>query len=284
MAKNHTVLSSLRVQGSQPCLWRMVVLHGIMGRGRNFSTFARRVTSEIPSCEVLLADLRHHGNSTDFAGESTVQQVAQEVSLWLQSLAPMPWAFVGHSFGGKVALQTALGTGNYWPDLRQIWVLDASPFLVDIGSMAMLPNSPIRIVRLLTRLTFPVSDRADFVQQATNLGVEMATARWLAMNLREVDGGLALPFTPGEIELMLESSGRLSFEHELKSVSLDTYFIKAAQSPWIDQNSLAAINKLVQSNKHIHFYELQNAGHLVHNDNLEGLLRLMLPILRKIGG
>jgi len=102
---------------ASPDRW-MIFLHGILGSGANWRTFAKQVTSARPEIGALLVDLRLHGDSlAGFAPPHTLEAAATDI---VETIASMPAvrgnvrAILGHSFGGKVGIELArqLGAGR----------------------------------------------------------------------------------------------------------------------------------------------------------------------------
>ncbi len=86
---------------------RFAFLHGLFGRGRNFTGIAQALAAEDRTS--VLFDLPDHGASgwTDhFSYPGMAHAVADEIDLRLGSAAEV--ILVGHSMGGKVAMLTAL--------------------------------------------------------------------------------------------------------------------------------------------------------------------------------
>lgn len=105
---------------------RVVFLHGLFGRGKNFARIAAGLEPEARS---MLVDLPNHGQSGWTAGFD-YEQLADHVAAHLRSgfAAAGPVDVVGHSMGGKVAMVLALRH----PDLvRKLVVLDISPTAAD---------------------------------------------------------------------------------------------------------------------------------------------------------
>src|SRR4051812_4343586 len=92
-----------------PTRW-LVFLHGILGSGANWRTFARQVVAaRNGDWGALLVDLRLHGDSQGFAPPHTLETAARDIVEALPRVAdnvPVR-AVLGHSFGGKVGMELA---------------------------------------------------------------------------------------------------------------------------------------------------------------------------------
>ncbi|MGH6942978.1 MAG: alpha/beta fold hydrolase, partial [Geminicoccaceae bacterium] len=82
----------------------IVILHGLLGSARNWSTIAKRLA---PAHRVIAVDLRNHGASP-WADEVGYEAMADDVRALLARLGLDAPAVVGHSMGGKVAMRLAL--------------------------------------------------------------------------------------------------------------------------------------------------------------------------------
>ena len=99
---------------------RVVFVHGLFGQGRNWTTIARRLAEE--GRRVTLLDLPNHGHSP-WTDRVDYLDMARLVAAELESLGE-PVTLVGHSMGGKVAMQLALRHPEL---LRALVVVDVSP-------------------------------------------------------------------------------------------------------------------------------------------------------------
>src|SRR4051812_274891 len=95
-----------RIDGPRPER-TMLFLHGILGRGNNLRTIARRFIEQRPDWSAWLVDLRGHGRSPKGTPGSSVEAAARDVLNLATRAAPPVRAIAGHSFGGKVALEAA---------------------------------------------------------------------------------------------------------------------------------------------------------------------------------
>ncbi|GFH14165.1 predicted protein [Haematococcus lacustris] len=85
-----------------------VLVHGILGRRQNMQSFARMLAQGFPAWQILLVDMRCHGESAGLAnrpdGPHTVHSAAKDILLLLRELKLFPHVLIGHSFGGKVVM------------------------------------------------------------------------------------------------------------------------------------------------------------------------------------
>ena len=98
----------------------LVVLHGLLGSLDNWATFAK---GQAGKCTVLAMDLRNHGASPHVAGMSYRDMVADVIEV-LDTLGIHSCDLMGHSMGGKVAMQLAL---QHPARVRRLLVVDIAP-------------------------------------------------------------------------------------------------------------------------------------------------------------
>jgi pimeloyl-ACP methyl ester carboxylesterase len=99
---------------------RVVFVHGLFGQGKNWTTIARRLAEE--GRRVTLLDLPNHGHSP-WTDRVDYVDMARMVAAELGSFSE-PVTLVGHSMGGKVAMQLALRRPEL---LRALVVVDIAP-------------------------------------------------------------------------------------------------------------------------------------------------------------
>src|SRR5262249_30264118 len=81
-----------------PSRW-MLVLHGILGAGANFRSFARRLAIACPDWGFVLADLRMHGQSQGAPPPHTIDAAAADLVRLTDAIERPISAVMGHSFG-----------------------------------------------------------------------------------------------------------------------------------------------------------------------------------------
>ena len=97
----------------------LVVAHGLYGSGRNWGVIARRLADRR---EVVAVDMRNHGDSPRFATHS-YPELAGDLGEVIESLGA-PVDLLGHSMGGKAAMQLALTRPGL---IRRLVVADIAP-------------------------------------------------------------------------------------------------------------------------------------------------------------
>lgn len=102
--------------GNEPPL---VIAHGLYGSGRNWGVIARRLSDQR---DVFAVDMRNHGDSPRFDSHSYDDMAADlaQVIAHLGGQADL----MGHSMGGKAAMQLALTQGDL---IRKLIIADIAP-------------------------------------------------------------------------------------------------------------------------------------------------------------
>ncbi|MEC8159388.1 MAG: alpha/beta fold hydrolase [Pseudomonadota bacterium] len=98
----------------------VVLLHGLFGSAKNLGQIARGLKGEY---RVHSVDLPDHGRS-DWLPQASIQDYAHCVAAWMDDHQLTNCCVIGHSLGGKVAMQLAVNR----PELIQrLVILDISP-------------------------------------------------------------------------------------------------------------------------------------------------------------
>ena len=98
----------------------LILLHGLFGMGGNLSMIAKPLAE---SFKVYSLDLRNHGRSPR-ADSMTLSEMAADVREFMDAHGINRAHLLGHSLGGKVAMQVAL---NYPKRVERLVVADIAP-------------------------------------------------------------------------------------------------------------------------------------------------------------
>ena len=98
-----------------------IILHGLFGSGDNLQSFARSLSTH--GFAVYLVDLRNHGHSPH-AEEHNYKVMSADVAELIQLENLQQPIVLGHSMGGKVAMQLAI---DHPALLSKLIVVDMTP-------------------------------------------------------------------------------------------------------------------------------------------------------------
>jgi len=257
-----------RIEGARPRK-TIAFLHGILGSGGNLRTIARRFVDARPSWTAWLVDLRGHGRSPKGTPDPSLEAAARDV-VGLTARAAQPLvAIAGHSFGGKVALEALrIGTGS----LEHVLTIDSMP-----GAREPMrgEDSALAVIETLESLPRTFASKSAFVDAIMAAGHGRALAQWLALSLERSDGGVRFALDLREVRALLvdyfardlwpvveqpQGDARLHLVIGDRSTSYSAADRERARALAGDRVSV----------------DLLPAGHWVHVDDPEGLLRVML--------
>lgn len=249
----------------------IVLLHGILGSGRNLRTLATRLVHARPDCSIWLVDLRNHGLSQGAPPPHTLQACVDDLLALFADAGQAPPMVVGHSYGGKVALELAR---RPYPQLRQVWALDTLPALAageDDG-----PAAVERVVAALRTVPQPLASREEVVAWLVAQGLEPAIGQWMTTNLKSAADGYRWVFDLDAIETMLDAYFATDSWPVLRQppAGLHVHVVRAGRSSRWTAAVLSALAHLDSPQVHVHL--LADAGHWVHVDDPEGVLRLLV--------
>jgi pimeloyl-ACP methyl ester carboxylesterase len=252
-------------------------LHGILGSGQNLRSLARRFVMACPEWNAVLVDLRGHGRSPKGTPGGTLAEVAADV-LALETRLPVG-AVVGHSFGGKTALEVARRAPA---SLSRVVVIDSTPGARPGGRGSETATSVIERLTHLASRTFP--SKKAFVEAVIAGGESKPIAEWLAMSTERVGTGDEVRFA-----LDLAEIGRFMdsyFTTDLWPVveqppgEARIHFVVGARSDVFDASDRARADALAARDHRV-TVDVLPAGHWVHVDDFAGLLRVMVE---RLGG
>lgn len=264
MTENSAAPSSVTIStvGDGPVV--VAFLHGLMGRGKNFTRFAKELSGQ---CTSLLVDLPNHGTSgwtREFSYEDTADAVAQALREEADGRRIM---LVGHSMGGKVAMLIALRH----PDLvERLMVVDISP-----GRSWQGGGEFPHLLGSLRELDLDqVQNRADADAKLTPAIGKDSVRGFLLQNLRHVDGGWA--WQPN-LELLYRSLDEIGgFPVTNQTFDGPVLWVAGSESDYVSEAKLPLMSQLFPR---VELRTVQGAGHWVHSEKPEEFQALLQELL-----
>jgi len=271
---HHVILQ----QPSMPPTHTAYVLHGILGSGRNLRTFIQKLSMLLPQWRFVLVDLRNHGDSQNAPPPQTLQACARDILELSEYLEFPPELVIGHSYGGKVALQCV---EDHLPQLRQVFVLDATP--QNRTGTEESPHSVERVIHALRQIRQPLQTRLQLVQLLRHQGFGNDIGQWLTTNLRQTPEGFVWKFDLNAVNDMMTSYFATDFWPLLHNPPADVQidFIRAQNSDRWTPQILQQFSLLDAAR--VRLQRLADAGHWLHVDQPDALARMIAENLSKSG-
>ena len=242
----------------------VLVLHGLFGSLSNWGWHCKQLAQQYA---VYGVDLRNHGDSPH-SDQLDYQVMAEDVRQLIVRLGLESCCIVGHSMGGKVAMQLALS----FPDLIEKLVI------VDIAPVSYPEDADGHMNVLAAMDAFKLGEIKSRTQAEVTIEdyiPQEATRKFLLTNLvRNKEGSFEWRLDKDSIRknyanLRAELIATMSF---LKPV----LFIKGSLSPYIKPEHEAQIKELFPAAS---VKLLMDAGHWLHAEKPQALQKILLKFL-----
>ena len=245
----------------------LIILHGLYGSGNNWRSFAKNLSKDF---RISLLDLRNHGKSPH-SEQMDYGLMLEDVLLFLEQKTVGSVSVLGHSMGGKTAMQLAM---IHPKKIKNLIVGDISPVVYKNGDghrsyLQALNNIPLKqglnrteIDNLLSQFIPESAVRAFLL---TNLEIRSNQSSW-KINLKALEENLSdlmdFPIDPK----MLPFEGNCLFIAGSNSNYIQTDHQPALQS-WFPKYRLV---------------RLKNCGHWLHVDQPGALMKTLKYFLTEI--
>lgn len=241
----------------------LLVLHGLFGMLDNWAGFGR-LFGEMMPCHLI--DLRNHGKSFH-SDEMSLQDLADDIRLYLDEYQIEKAHILGHSLGGKVAMQLAISYSHLVEKL----------IVVDIAPKAYPPHHQ-GIFEALKSVDFSqIKDRKEVELLLSQSVAEKSVVQFLAKNLYwETDTRLNWRFN---LKVLHEKyNDFVSNAIKFGSFDGETLFIAGEKSRYILPQDELLIS---QQFPHYQLEKIPNAGHWVQVENPSAFNELVKNFLEK---
>ncbi len=236
---------------------KLVFLHGLMGYGLNWRTLAKNFEADF---DILLFDQRGHGKSFQPPTGYAPEDYADDLKKILDELGWGKIFLVGHSMGGRNALNFAYRFPEY---IERLVIEDIGPESEPAGEVAireMVDSVPVPFKKKEDARAFFQNEFAKVYKGAED---PRMIGLFLYSNLEGEPGHITWRFSRAGV---LESVrlGRVSDRwHEVKALSVPTLIIRGEKSKDLTQ---AVYEEMLESNPNFRGVVIPRAGHWVHAD------------------
>ena len=260
---------------------RVVFVHGLFGQGKNWTTIARGLADEH---RVTLVDLPNHGHSP-WTDRVHYLDMVEMLAVELEHLGE-PVTLVGHSMGGKVAMQLALRRPEL---LRALVVVDIAPVEYPLqGGRTDDPDeeaSPfaafIAAMRALHLDELKTRDDADAALRSA-VPSRMVRSFLLQSLVREGVGAGGGWRWRLNLELLERDLGELrGFPEPPAGATFDgpVLWIAGANSTYVLDEDGPLMDALFPATRLV---RIKNAGHWVHSEQPEVFLTTLRLFLERV--
>ena len=256
------------------------MLHGALGSAQNFCGFVKKLSDARSDYSYVLVDLRTTARHPA-PGPHTLQQCALDLVCVVTANPELPplTTLIGHSFGGKVAIEFARSApASNSRTLDQVWVLDSNPGPQNPGE----DHEVLRVVTAVRNVPLPIPNRQHVVQHLMGAGMSAGLANWMTTNVAREGNEYRWTFDlDGIVELLGDYFNRDLWPFlEQARTAPEFHMVVAERSDrWNGEMTARARALGPQTQTTVHI--LENAGHWVHVDNPEGLLAMFTEGLRR---
>ena len=250
------ILSSLIV-GKGPVV---VILHGLFGEGVNWLGISKELASRF---EVHLIDQRNHGKSFHDP-EHNYFVLAQDLNNYIKEKRISTFSLIGHSMGGKVAINFALLYSN----LDRLIIVDILP-----KEYKEQNNHIFKGLREVINKAKSRKEASCILSTYTN---DIVITNFLLKGLFfSINNEPQLKFNLSFLEKNMNNM--LSFPEIKLPYDNNIYFIAGSKSNYIQKSDIDYMKLLFPFSQ---FIEIHDAGHWVHFDQKEQFLHIVNKILK----
>tara|TARA_B100001250_G_scaffold412794_1_gene444996 strand:- start:680 stop:1444 length:765 start_codon:yes stop_codon:yes gene_type:complete len=252
------ILSSVII-GAGPTI---IILHGLFGEGKNWFNIAKELSSDY---ELHLIDQRNHGNTFHDINHD-YNLLAGDLYNYIQHHNLISYSIIGHSMGGKVAMQFALQYPHYLKKL----------IIVDIAPRKYIDDHAV-ILQGLNKVLLYAKSRKDAFSILFNEIQDTSVTHFLLKGLyfKSINNQPQLKFNLKSLEV--------NNDNLLKAIKADCqyikpiYFLRGDNSTYITDLDVKYIASLFP---YYNIITIKNAGHWVHYDNKVEFISVVNKLLK----
>lgn len=246
---------------------KLVFLHGLMGSASNWRTVAKTFEDRY---HILAFDQRGHGRSFQPESGFAPRDFAQDLKLILDDLGWESVFLVGHSMGGRNALEFA---AHFAHRVKALVLEDIGP---EASSEAMN-----RIERLLSLVPvpFPSRERArdffekEYAELITFYPQALVVAKFFLSNVEQKsDGSWNWRFDLKAIRGALQAGRQEDRWDALRNLKMPVLIIRGEKSKDLTPEVFARMKTTLPTARAI---EIPGAGHWVHFDQTEAFIHAL---------
>lgn len=239
----------------------LVILHGLFGSLDNWMTLGKKWAEER---QVILVDQRNHGNSFH-AEEFNYSVMADDLAKLLHHLKVNKATILGHSMGGKTAMEFAI---THPEKVEKLIVADIGPKYYPVHHHTILKAFySVPVKELKSR------NEADGI--VSELIPDFGTRQFLLKNLAREKNGFSWKMNLDVIANKIEEVGKsLNQNAHFNKPAL---FVRGSKSDYILNDDANLIHSVFSNSK---LETIDDAGHWVHAEKPDEFFEVVNSFLQ----
>ncbi len=240
----------------------LIILHGLFGSLDNWHTLSKNFSEHY---KVFSLDQRNHGRSPH-SDEFNYSVMAQDLADFLEQHNLSEAYLLGHSMGGKVAMEFAFNSPEKVAKL----------IVADIAPKDYPPSHQTLLETLLSIDLTEFTSRKDIDTSLTTKIPDFGVRQFILKNIYLNDAGI---FTwKMNLSAIYKNYAELSQSiTREKTFSRPTLFIRGEKSPYIQESDYPLINSLFTQAKIV---TMPKVGHWVHAEAPKEFYRIVMEFLQ----
>jgi pimeloyl-ACP methyl ester carboxylesterase len=240
----------------------LIILHGLFGMSDNWAGLGRKFAEKY---HVIIPDARNHGRSPH-SPEFTLELMIDDLNELLAKLDIHTFAILGHSMGGRVAMNYSLA---YPERISKLIVADMSLRKGKLRPEHKAILGALSLVNLSNKKSYTEIERAlsRFIRDKRRL-------QFVLKNIIKTDDGFVWKLNPGAL---VRNIGNVMPELKTeRRFAKPTLFIRGGKSDFVLKKDEPAIYE--------HFTKaeiktMEGASHWLHSDNPELFTKYVMGFL-----
>jgi pimeloyl-ACP methyl ester carboxylesterase len=241
----------------------LIILHGLFGQSDNWNTLAKQFSDN--GFQVYAVDARNHGLSPH-SEEWNYKVMSEDILELIKDNNLEDVIFMGHSMGGKVAMQFAIDHSQY---LDKLIVVDIAPKFYPLHHQAVLAA--------LQAVDFSVVKARREVEDVLSKYIsDLGTKQFLLKNIYwKEDGELAWRFNLNVMAQKIENIGEATVSD--KTCDVTTLFIRGEKSNYILDEDIDLIQEIFPRSI---LETITDVGHWVHAEKPKAFFECVMKFIK----
>jgi esterase len=241
----------------------LIILHGLFGQSDNWNTLVKQFSEN--GFEVYAVDARNHGLSPH-SDEWNYKVMSDDILELIKDNNLEDVIFLGHSMGGKVAMQFAIVHPQH---LDKLIVVDIAPKYYPLHHQSVLAA--------LQAVDFSVVKARREVEDVLSQYIsDLGTKQFLLKNIYwKENGELAWRFNLNVMVQKIENIGEATVSDKICDVT--TLFIRGEKSNYILEEDIDLIQEIFPRSI---LETITDAGHWVHAEQPKAFFECVMKFIK----